>query len=182
MSLFKEFKPALYFLGKFLALYFAGNILYGLYVESYGDKPDGMTWWTSSQTSSLLKRMGYEADLGDVPGTRKVALIESGDVVLFVFEGCNGINVMIVFAAFLFAFGGRWKALTLFLAGGLVIIHLCNLLRIVLLYYLAESRATEFYYYHKYVFTATLYLVVFGLWALWVIRFNERRKIKAAAS
>lgn len=180
MSLFHEFKPALYFLGKFLAFYFAGNILYGLYVESYEQRPDGMTLSTTAQTSWLLNRMGYDADLGDVPGTRKVALIESGDVVLFVFEGCNGINVMIVFVAFLVAFGGPWKALAVFLPAGLLIIHLFNLLRISLLYFLAERQSTQFYYYHKYFFTATLYLVVFGLWALWVIKFNEKRRIRAA--
>ena len=181
MGLLKEFKPALVFLGKFLVLYFAGNILYGLYIESYGDRPDAITRVVTAQTSGLLNAAGGDTDFDDVAGAPKVALMQAGDVVLNVFEGCNGINVMIVFVAFLFAFGGPFKTLAVFLPAGLFVIHLFNLLRIGLLFHLALTDSRQFYYYHKYFFTATLYLVVFGLWALWVIRFNEKRNIKAAA-
>lgn len=178
MSLLKEFKPALVFLGKFLVLYFVGNILYGLYVEAYDQEPDGITGLVTAQTSGLLNASGHETAYWDAPGMPKIALSEAGGVVLYVFEGCNGVNVMIVFAAFLFAFGGPAKAMAIFLPLGLIVIHLFNLLRISLLFSLALNYATQFYYYHKYFFTATLYLVVFGLWALWVIRFNEKRNIK----
>jgi exosortase family protein XrtF len=181
MNLIKEFKPALIFLGKFLAIYFIGNILYGVYVESYDQEPDGITSLVTAQTSWALNLAGYETTYGDVVGMPKIALSEAGDVILYVFEGCNGINVMIVFVAFLFAFGGRAKAMAIFLPLGLLVIHLFNLLRIGLLFILALNNSTQFYYYHKYFFTGSLYLVVFGLWALWVIRFNEKRNIKAAA-
>ena len=179
MGLLKEFKPALIFLGKFLALYFVGNILYGLYVESYDQQPDGITGVVTAQTSWLLNVIGYETHYGNVPGAPKIALSEAGEVVLNVYEGCNGINVMIVFISFLFAFGGPGKALSIFLPAGLLIIHLFNLLRIALLFVLAINDSRQFYYYHKYFFTAILYVVVFTLWALWVVRFNEKRNVKA---
>lgn len=181
MGLLKEFKPALIFLAKFLAIYFIGNILYGVYVESYDQAPDDVTRWVTAQTSWLLDKTGYHSAYQDVPGMLKVAMKEGDDTVLHVFEGCNGLNVMIVFVAFLFAFGGPAKWLTVFLPSGLVIIHLFNLLRIGLLYHLAVNNSTHFYYYHKYFFTATLYLVVFGLWTVWVVCFNEKRNVKAAA-
>ena len=178
MRLLSEFRPALIFLGKFLAIYFAGNILYGLYVESHDNTPDPVTHLVTAQTSWLLNVTGYDTGIADVPGSPKVALKQSGDVVLNVFEGCNGINVMIVFVAFLIAFGGPLKVLAWFLPLGLLIIHTFNLFRVSLLFYLAERSSTQFYYYHKYFFTATLYLVVFGLWALWIFHLNEKRRIK----
>lgn len=181
MSLLKEFRPALLFLGKFLALYFVGNILYGLYVESYDQQADGITRSVTAQTSWLLNLLGYETQYGDVPGVPKIAMSESGEVALNVYEGCNGINVMIVFVGFLFAFGGPGKALAVFLPAGLLIIHLFNLIRIALLFVLAINDSRQFYYYHKYFFTATLYVVVFTLWALWVVQFNEKRDVKAPA-
>lgn len=181
MELLREFKPALVFLGKFLAIYFVGNILYGLYIESYPDSPDPVTRVVTDHTAGVLRAAGYDAVYEDAAGAAKVALKESGDVVLNVFEGCNGINVMIVFVAFLFAFGGPAKAMSILLLLGLAIIHLFNMLRIGLLYVLASNNSTQFYYYHKYFFTAILYLVVFGLWALWVIRFNDKRTNKATA-
>lgn len=179
MGLLKEFKPALIFLGKFLALYFVGNMLYGLYVESYDRQSDGITGAVTAQTSWLLNVVGYETHYGGVSGAPKIALSEAGDVVLYVYEGCNGINVMIVFIAFLFAFGGHGKALAIFMPAGLLIIHFFNLLRIGLLFVLATNDSRQFYYYHKYFFTATLYAVVFTLWALWVVKFNEKRDVEA---
>lgn len=180
MSLIREFKPALIFLGKFLAIYFAGNILYGLYIESCGDYADAVTHSVTAQTSWVLNVVGYESTYREVDGMPKVALMDAGDIVLYVFEGCNGINVMIVFVAFLFAFGGSLKAFLFFLPAGLLIIHLVNLIRISFLFYLAQTNATQFYYYHKYLFTATLYAVVFGLWYIWLAGLNGKRNLKAA--
>ena len=87
---------------------------------------------------------------------------------LRVFEGCNGLNVMIVFISFIIAFGGRAKQVIVFLVAGCVLLHIFNLLRIILLYFTASYRPSFFYYFHKYFFTAILYLVVFGLWFVWV--------------
>jgi len=181
MSLLKEFKPALTFVGKFLALYFIGNVVYGLYIESCKENPDLITRAVTAQTSSILNTLGYDTSMDDHPDAPKIALKEAGDVVINVYEGCNGVNVIIVFMAFLFAYGGPARILWVFLPLGVLIIHLFNLLRVGLLFYLALSNSSQFYYYHKYFFTAALYIVVFGLWALWVIRYHERRDIKATA-
>src|SRR5687767_7016029 len=109
MELLKEFKPSLMFLGKFLAIYFAGNILYGLYIESY-EQADSVTRLVTAQTSWCLDLTGYNTSIEDVGDQPKIAMKEKGDVALYVFEGCNGLNVMIVFVAFLFAFGGSPKS------------------------------------------------------------------------
>lgn len=175
ISLLKEFKPALLFLGKFLLLYFLGNIVYGLYITSFGIRPDAVTQTVSVQSAWLLERVGFSPRLDDHPTEPKVSFYENGDLILNVFEGCNGLNVMIVFVAFLFAFGGRFRNLALFIPAGLLIIHFFNLLRIGFLFFLAQYSGRHFYYYHKYFFTATLYLVVFLLWAVWVVRFHATK-------
>lgn len=181
MELLKEFKPALTFVGKFLGLYLVGNLIYGVYVESYKDAPDGITHAVAAQTSWVLNVTGYDTHYAPVQGAPKVAITTGARDVLRVFEGCNGVNVMIVFVAFLFAFGGRARALAVFIVGGILVIHLFNLLRIGLLFHLALHDSPRFYYYHKYFFTAILYFVVFALWALWVMKFNEKRKTTATA-
>jgi exosortase family protein XrtF len=175
----KEFRPALMFLAKFLAIYFLGNIIYGIYIESFNDRPDAITRSVTRQTVITLNVLGYQTRMEDHPSNPKVRLKQNERNVLNVFEGCNGINVMIVFVAFLFAFGGPLKKMMIFLPIGLLIIHLANLLRISLLFDLALHNQKHFYYYHKYFFTATLYLIVFALWAVWVIRFNEKQDRKA---
>ena len=169
MRFIREFRPALLFLARFLAVYVVGNVLYGIYIESFGDQPDAVTRVVTEQTSALLRAVGEDTITGDMAG-RPIVMLMTGSVgtVLNVYEGCNGLNVMIVFVAFLAAFGGPPKRMMWFLPLGLLIIHGFNLLRIGLLYYVATDFERYFYFFHKYLFTAILYAVVFGLWVLWV--------------
>lgn len=175
--MFKEFKPSLLFLARFLGIYFAGNVLYGLYVESFGDKADRITLAVTVQSSFLLNLLGYSAE----PVLNRqgpTVFIETQDkIALSVYEGCNGINVMILFVAFVIAFGGLIGKMIWFLPCGLVIIHISNLLRISLLFFVSEYYSKYFYYVHKYLFTAMIYVVVFSLWIVWVRGFNNRKNI-----
>jgi exosortase family protein XrtF len=179
MTILSEFRPALMFLAKFLGIYLAGNILYGIWIESYGERADAGTTWVAGQTVRCLQVAGFETYTKANPDGPTVFLVENDRVVLSVFEGCNGVNVMIVFTAFLVAFGGPGRSMAWFLPLGLLVIHLSNLLRVSLLYYTAIHQPAYFYYFHKYFFTAVLYFVVFVLWALWVVKFNARPGAKA---
>lgn len=172
--MFKEFKPAFLFLARFLGIYIAGNLIYGLYIESLGPHPDWLTSTATHQTSLFLNWCGEQTSADVNPYGPTVFLNIPGDTVLNVFEGCNGLNVMIVFVAFIVAFGGRRKAMWWFVPSGLLIIHLANIARIALLYVTALQYEDYFYYIHKYFFTAILYVIVFCLWGLWIFKFNDR--------
>lgn len=180
MNLFKEFKPAFFFLGKFLAIYFIGNVLYGLFVEAYGSRPDPATIEVTQQASFFLNAIGFNTHTELHSAEPTIILYDEGTRVISVFEGCNGINVMIVFVGFLIAFGGRAKYLAFFLPAGLIAIHIFNILRLTLLFSLAKGNSPQFHYYHKYFFTATLYVIVFVLWYVWATRFNDKQPAKSA--
>jgi exosortase family protein XrtF len=182
MGVLKDFKPSLLFLARFLAVYFVGNVLYGIYIESFGDRPDPVTRWVTSNTSGLLNSLGGTTFVTDNSAAPTVFIHNNKVTALSVYEGCNGINVMIVFVAFLVAFGGPKKTLAWFLPAGLLIIHGFNLLRIGILYYVSQYMEQYFYFFHKYLFTAVLYAAVFGLWAIWVLRLNNgTRKLSASS-
>jgi exosortase family protein XrtF len=175
MNLIKEFRPTLLFLAKFLAFYFLSNILYGLWIESYGNSPDPFTILVTQNISSILNWMDFDTFVGSSKTQPYVLLFHHSTVILSVFEGCNGLNVMFVFASFLFAFGPMRLFTFYYFIGGIVIIHVVNLLRIGLLYWLALNNSTQFYYFHKYFFTATLYMVVFLMWSLWIFKINDSK-------
>lgn len=163
-----DYKPALRFLGYFLGSYFVLNLIYGLWIESLGQHPDAMTHLVSYQSGKILELLGFEASVVLSQTGPTVGLMNGGQTVLNVFEGCNGINVFIVFFSFLLAFGGSIKKMLWFIPLGLVVIHLSNLMRILLLFWLAERESHYFYYFHKYLFTAAIYAVVFVLWWIWI--------------
>ena len=175
MKILQEFKPSLFFLARFLGIYFAGNILYGVYIESFGDQPDPITHYVTRQTSAALNMTN--AGTSAVVNTQgPTVFIENPErIVLNIFEGCNGVNVMIVFVAFMVAFGGPVKKMLWFIPAGLLLVHLFNIGRIALLYYTDLYYEEWFYYFHKYLFTAILYIVVFALWAVWIIKIVQKR-------
>ncbi len=175
-NMWNEFKPAFRFLLVFLGLYLAGNILYGLWIRSFQGLPDPATWVVTNQTAKVLDMLGYPVTVVQNMQGPTVYLLHKNRVVLNIYEGCNGINVMIVFVVFVVAFGGGVKKLGWFLPAGIVIIHLSNIVRIALLYFVAVGYRHYFYYVHKYVFTATIYLIVFLLWVVWVAIINGKPK------
>jgi exosortase family protein XrtF len=170
----KENLPALKFLGIFLGVYLIGNLLYGFYIESSYPLADPITLWVSNQSSSLINLLiGRETKSVLSQVSPVVLILENGRSVLRIYEGCNGINVMVVFAAFVLSFGGFSKRGSLFILLGVLIIHLANLCRITLLFWVAKNYQNYFYYVHKYIFTAALYVIVLGLWWMWVYRITK---------
>lgn len=178
MSSFRlqEFRPTIFFLGRFLGLYLVGNLLYGLYVTAYSPRPDPVTRWVSQQTGVVLEACGYPTEVRDHE-RKATSLIRYEDrAVLSVYEGCNGLNTIIIFVSFLFAFGPINKKLLWFTPLGIALIHLSNLARISILFFVARNFPDAMYFIHKYVFTASLYVVIFVLWLWWVKQFAIRAR------
>jgi exosortase family protein XrtF len=167
-DLFVRFKPAILFLVKFLVIYLVGNVVYGLYIESVKSGPDLLTVLVTNNVSVLLNGLGEDTQFRVNAVEPTVSVLKQGNIILNVYEGCNGINVMIVFFAFLVAYGGTIKRLMLFSIVGLGVIHIANLSRIGLLYFISQDYNQYFYFVHKYLFTAILYVCVFVLWWIWI--------------
>ncbi len=164
----KDLKPAIRFVTVFVVLYLALNILYGFWIRSYENYPDPATETVTRQTSAILNLLGEETTTLPTPGRASVSILTGMRSALSVFEGCNSINVMIVFVAFIFAFGGKVKSMAWFIPLGIVLIYAANLARVTGLYFIAEYWKEYFYYVHKYAFTAFIYLIVFILWWWWI--------------
>lgn len=172
---FKEFRPTILFLVKFIGIYLVGNVLYGFYVTSYNPHPDPATHWVSQQTATVLSFIGYETKIIDHARRSTTLLLYQDNAILSVYEGCNGLNVFIVFAAFVIGFGPFQKAMLWFIPLGLLIIHIFNLFRIGGLFFIVLYSPHVLYFTHKYLFTAFIYLIVFLLWIWWVKVFSLKK-------
>lgn len=173
--MWKEFRPAIRFVALFVGIYLVGNILYGLYISSNDNRPDIVTKIVAHQTVSVLNSCGFEVR-DEVNSTGPTVFLKTGNrTILNVFEGCNGINVIIVFVSFLIAFRGPPKMYLWFIPAGVLIVHASNIVRIGMLYWVAVGHQRYFYYVHKYVFTGVIYLVVFALWLFWIRKTNGQR-------
>jgi exosortase family protein XrtF len=175
----KEFIPTILFLAKFVGIYLVGSFLYGVYVTAYEPTPDPATRWVTRQTALVLTSCGWPAKTEDSTKKPITNISFKGKNILAVYEGCNGINVMIIFVAFLFAFGPVNNSLFWFIPLGLIIIHLVNLARITLLFWVSIYKTDYMYFMHKYFFTAIIYVVVFAMWVYWVRKFSVYKPVAA---
>lgn len=169
----KTYYYPLKFLVTFLLIYATLNSFYSLWVSSWGTSPDPATQAVTRHTSFFLNVLGQDSYFEVNPVGPTVRLKEGQKVVLNVFEGCNGISVVVVFVSFLVAFGGRWRAMLWFAPFGIIIIYASNIVRVLLLYWVSRDFSRYFYYVHKYFFTAAIYGVVFVLWWIWVEKVNR---------
>jgi exosortase family protein XrtF len=187
--MWKEFKPTILFLVKFFAIYLVFSTLYGLFIANYDEDKilDPITRVVAVNCVSTASAIGYETEIVEDDHLR----MESEEEQTFdsiwldniyavsVEEGCNGVNIMILFTAFVVGFGGRLKNMLWFIPAGLFFIHLANIGRLLLLSLLnVEWGGRGFHFFHKYGFTAVLYLAILLLWYLWVMHLNGRASFK----
>ena len=170
-QLLKEYRPAILFLLRFLGIYIIGNILYGLWIVSYGNLADPFTQIVTSNSAWLLNLVGYKASTLMTGQYPNVSLQLSGQTVVNVYEGCNAINVSILFVAFLFAYKGSLRQTFVFTIIGLIAIYIFNLFRVAGLFLVAKYFPDQLYLMHKFIFTGVIYAFVFFLWFLWVKKF-----------
>jgi exosortase family protein XrtF len=173
VQLFQEYKPSILFLLRFLGIYIFGNIIYGLWVVSYGTIADPLTVLVANQTAFLLGLVSPNVSVLPSTVLPNVSLLLNGDVVVNVYEGCNAINVSILFLAFLFAYKGSLKQTLIFSVVGLASIYIFNLFRVGGLFLVALYFPNHLYLMHKFVFTGVIYAFVFSLWFVWVQRLSH---------
>lgn len=148
-------------------------MLYGFWVVSYGSIADPFTILVAEHTAYLLYLIGFEASVMPSVILPNASLVLNGDIVVNVYEGCNAINVSILFVAFLFAYKNSFKATIGFAIIGLISIYIFNLFRVGGLFLVALYFPDSLYLMHKFVFTGVIYAFVFGLWFIWVTKFNR---------
>jgi exosortase family protein XrtF len=173
-----EFRSSLLFLGKFIGFYLIVSILYGWWVTHYEPRPDPATQLAAHQSAAILRVLGYPVTTTPHSTRPSERVLLDGHSILAVFEGCNGINVWIIFAGFMLALSKPGWRFAAFLLAGSVIIHLLNLGRILALFFVALEYPEALYFVHKYLFTAVLFGAVFAMWYLWIAYYGRR---KAAA-
>lgn len=152
---------------KALGIYVAWYILYDLWML-----PDGrVDLWLSehivSLGGSLLAGMGFEVYAqGRIIGLAGTNMLE-------IIDGCNGIEVIGLFIGFVVAYPGLTQNRLWFIPLGILLLYATNVVRILVLAITQLHAPGIFHITHDYSTTAIFYLVVFGMWVLWV-NFGDR--------
>ena len=170
-----KYRPFLIFLGKFFATYIVLAIVYQVYLSQYDqtkNEVDSFTHSVAVQAEHVL--IFFDADARSVPHESQpcIKLFFNNKYVARIIEGCNAISIMILFAAFVVAFSGRFKTTAFFILGGFIIIHTLNILRIALLCSAMYHFPQYEHFLHGVIFPLFIYTVVFVLWIIWVNKYS----------
>ena len=176
----KQYKEALIFLVKYILVYFGLNTLYAFYINYHLPGADPVTIMVSGHVSSVLSFFDPAVHRTVIAQSVNVPVFKNDKVIIEIFEGCNSVNVMVVFISFLVAFKGPLKRSVQFAAAGLMIIYGFNLLRVMGLYGVAQSFPDSLYFFHKFFFTGIIYGLVFVMWFYWVKRVKAWRTVEAS--
>ncbi len=124
------------------------------------------------QTVGLINVFGGKAEAFPNEFESSEKIIFNGKYVARIIEGCNAVSVIILFAAFIFAFSNGFKRTFLFIFTGGIIIYALNIARIALLAYFLYHYPEYEELLHGTIFPLFIYGVVFLLWVLWVTKFS----------
>jgi exosortase/archaeosortase family protein len=85
-------------------------------------------------------------------------------LVMFIADGCNGLELFVLYLIFIFALPATFKRKLFFVVAGLFIIHFVNILRCVGLVALLIHYDEYFNIAHHYIFKMAVYLSIFFCW------------------
>lgn len=169
------YKPFLLFLGKFLLSYLLLTFAYESYLSQFDVRKleiDGITQLVATQTKDLMVFFHYDADVKPNLTELGIKFFYNQRFIARIIEGCNGVNVIILFVSFVIAFSGKIKATLLYIISGSLLIYILNLIRIALLCVLMYHFPKQQHFLHGVFFPLFIYGVVFMLWLIWVRKFS----------
>ncbi|SFU29274.1 exosortase family protein XrtF [Pustulibacterium marinum] len=170
---FQKYSAAIGFVLRFLIVYAALTALYNWFIASAAPYPDQITTWVTEQSEWILEYSPYHIRmvLDDTDPFYRVMINDT--YAARIIEGCNSVSVLILFVTFIIAFRGSWKHTVLYSLGGIVLLYLTNLFRIVILTMGVYKYPEYTEILHQLVFPAIIYGAMFILWIIWVKKFTK---------
>jgi exosortase/archaeosortase family protein len=149
------------FLLKVAGIYLGWYFIYELWLLPDGRLDAWLTKNVVAVSAGILDWTGYDYyAMG-----RLIGIGESSGIYLA--DGCSGIAAIGLFVGFVIAYPGDWIPRIAFIAVGIGIIYMVNIVRIVTLAITQVRWPSMFDVTHDYSTTAIFYMVIFVLWMIW---------------
>ncbi len=166
---------ALFFLKAFL-VFIVWKAVYLLWLMPSGLLDTPLTHSVGAGTVATLNFFGGHGRFSPVPGFETQDLdggsvhfavtdiYFNGQNTLRIASACNGLELMVLYVAFLFCYPGRPSRRWGFAGGGLCLIFLLNILRCSLLVWISMRYRQYLDFSHHFFFTFLIYACIFLLW------------------
>ena len=153
------------FLVKGLLAFIAWQLLYNLVLRPARIPDQALNDVTAVVTARVISI--FHTDTHTWLKGAKVLILIDGKKALGITDPCNGLEIYVLYIAFLFCYPGNNKKRFLYTAIGVPVIFVANIIRCCLLTWLNLKHRGWFDISHHYIFTSAMYLLVFYLWQLY---------------
>lgn len=165
-------KPLTRFLLKSVVLYLGWHLLWYNWIEPDGRLNHYLTYNTAWISEVMINAFSSDAYSLSPFSEENTYLFRNQLPVVLIEHGCNGLILMVLFAAFVIAFPGPWRQKLWYVPAGILVIYLINSLRVIGLALNQIFSKNSFEFNHKYTFTILVYGAIMLFWMIWVNRFS----------
>ncbi|MFN8309935.1 MAG: archaeosortase/exosortase family protein [Chitinophagales bacterium] len=133
-------------------------------------------WAASKIVSGAAGILRYFGE--DVTFNSRNVIIRGSDGI-FVADHCIGTPAWVVFSMFIILYAGKWYHKAWYIPFGAICIYAMNSARTAALAYLLRYHSTAYFEFsHRYIYTFTIYFLIFLLIVLWMEKIsNWGRKV-----
>ncbi len=155
------------------------KLLYIGWLEPNRTLDEPLTVLVAKNTASLLQMawpggnytvLTQEAYRGKTAagGIEHLFILKNGKPTISIADNCNGLELMVLYAAFIICMPGKAKRKWLFILAGIPLLHAANLARCMGLVGMHLQWPGMFDFAHHYLFKIMVYAISFGLWAMYL--------------
>lgn len=170
---FRDIQPAFRFFTLLIGIYLFIYFLHQWYILPNGSIDNWLTYVLSVASEQVLKLITSEAYLRIIPQAplSQHYLYWGNKAVVYIGAPCNGFSLYVLYVCVILLSAGNWREKLFFIALGIGLIFILNLLRIIALLYLLTIDRSFFDLNHHFVFNFIVYGIIFLLWRYW---FNKQ--------
>lgn len=107
--------------------------------------------------------------------TLNTTLFFPNDGYIEVNGSCSGLKQFYQWTVLMLLFPGPWIKKLWYIPLGILIIHLDNILRIIILSVILMNWPQQWHFAHDWILRPFFYVVIFGLWVFWVEKIRKVR-------
>lgn len=174
-SLLKEYRFVLQFFGGSLLFYSFWLLVYENYLQPLGSFDWVLNRAIANQVAFYFSITGYTAKVVNFQIYPHLMYLD-GEPIMSVDTPCNGLPMIYLFSSFIIIYSGPVLRKLAFVAFGIGVIHLLNLVRIIGLSYISIYSPDYFHFNHKYLFQIIVYSAIFSLWLFWILYGQNNNK------
>ena len=181
--------PIRLFLGKAVLFFVVWRIVYSMFLYDSKFIDYKLTTHVAEASTFFLNNSGFIDGFttqrrivssvfeGETIKSESSVIYHNNKGVLYIADACNGLQLMVLYIGFIVCMPSSFLRKVLYVALGILVLDIVNILRCMGLIYLREYFHAYFDFAHHYLFKAIVYFTTFLFWRLFARKIQLKNEV-----